>query len=252
MSRKSSDAFSTEIAETGYPVVRQAFNRALAACVAKLTKRDMETAQDLLEIEDLDELATTVLMDTALFTRPGDAVVRRSRQRAVDRIAPKIQPKRDPLMAAIAERLPQGFFSVFEVESRSAGGGVVVRDLIDGGRSLTVMDAGWNESVRPGMFLAARLLDLGPWHVGFGIVFALRRSEAAAILIALSYEGEVAEKCDSLHELVYLTRLHDADLVALALEPIIAAVSLMIDESEMDIEDLVSNFRSMTAAPAEY
>jgi hypothetical protein len=140
--------------------------------------------------------------------------------------------------------LPRAFFSIFETEGPHPEGGVMVKDLLDEGRALHVMDNGLAASAEQGAMFAARFVDLGPWHVGFGIVLMLRKSEAAAILIALSHDGELADKRDSLHELVYLCRIHDSDLVVAALAPLISVLSLAIDASEVEMEEIISAFAS--------
>jgi hypothetical protein len=140
--------------------------------------------------------------------------------------------------------LPRAFFSIFETEGPHPEGGVMVKDLLDEGRALHVMDNGLAASAEQGAIFAARFVDLGPCHVGFGIVLMLRKSEAAAILIALSHDGELADKRDSLHELVYLCRIHDSDLVVAALAPLISVLSLAIDASEVEMEEIISAFAS--------
>lgn len=247
---------TTTIAAAGYPAVRGAFNRALNACVRRLSAADFAMAEEILELnepqsfetEDLGANVQVLLTDTALFSRPGEPLARLGRRRAIDRLAPKVPAKRDPLMAIVAQRLPHAFFSVFEVARLHPEGGVLVKDLLDGGRVLRLMDEAIAASTQPGRLFAARFIDLGPWLAGFGIAFALRRSEAAAILIALSHHGSLAEKRDSLHELVYAARIHHADLVVIALEPIISALALAIDQSDLGIAEIAASFRSATGA----
>jgi hypothetical protein len=235
------------VAAAGYPRVREAFNRVLNDCAGKLRQADWAMAREILELdslEDLDEGTAHFLVAAALFSRPGDPLARTRRKRPVDRIVPKLPVKREPLRSAIAARLPRAFFSIFETEGPHPEGGVMVKDLLDEGRALHVMDNGLAASAEQGAIFAARFVDLGPWHVGFGIVLMLRKSEAAAILIALSHDGELADKRDSLHELVYLCRIHDSDLVVAALAPLISVLSLAIDASEVEMEEIVSAFAS--------
>lgn len=245
------EPLSVDIAAMGYQAARKAFQQALQACEAKLTDADRATAEDVLALEPFDELEDDIALyfaDTCLYSRPGDPFVRGRARRPIDRIAPKLKLKGDPLAAMIAERLPQAFFSVFEIVDTDPGGRVTVKDLIDQGRRLDVMDNALATSGKRGTIFAGRLVDLGPWHVGFGIVVTLRRSEAAAIVIAVSHSGELAEKRDALHELVYATRIHDEELVLHALEPLILALSLAIDMSDIEVEDIATQF---TAALTE-
>jgi hypothetical protein len=209
-------------------------------------------AQDILDVdspEDLDEGTAHFLVDAALFSRPGDPFARSRRKRPIDRIVPKLPVKEDPLKSTIAARLPRAFFSIFETKGPHPEGGVTVKDLLGEGRLLHVMDDGLAASAEPGAMFAAHFVDLGPWHVGFGIVLMLRRSEAAAILIALSHHGDLADKRDSLHELLYLCRLHHSDLVVAALSPIISVLSHAIDGSDVEIAEIVSGFASAKILP---
>jgi hypothetical protein len=238
-----------DLAETGYPAVRNAFNRVLNACVALLAEKDIRTACDVLGIKGLGKDAHALVMETALYSRPGNPVARTRRKRAIDRLASKVRTL-NSLDAAIAERLPDGFFSIFQVEDHAGGGIVHLKDLIDGNRRVGMRDDTLSKGGAEGKIIATRLLDLGPWHIGFGNVLVVRRSEAAAILFALSYEGDVSEKRDALHELVYGCWITDDNLVMEALTPLISAIALSIDESEADISELVAQMRTFEAEAA--
>lgn len=165
-------------------------------------------------------------------------------RRPVDRIAPKLKLRGDPLATTIAERLPHAFFSVFEIINADTSGRVTVKDLIDGGRHLEIMDIALAASGGHGLLFAGRFVDLGPWHVGFDVAMTLRRSEAAAIIIAVSHSGDLAEKRDALHELVYASRIHHEELVLHALEPLILALSMAIDMSDIGVEEIAAQFTS--------
>jgi hypothetical protein len=60
----------------------------------------------------------------------------------------------------------------------------------------------------------------------------------------VSHPGDLAEKRDALHELVYTSRVHDEDLVLHALEPLILALSMAIDMSDIGVEEIASQFAS--------
>jgi hypothetical protein len=257
LARKSieGEQLSLDIPATGYQAAREAFQRALRACEAKLTAADRAAAVGILGLDAFTAMDDDIVLpfaDTCLYSRPGDPFVRGRARRPVDRIVPKLKLKGDPLAAAIAERLPHAFFSVFEIVDADPSGRVTVKDLIDGGRRLEIMDIALANSTERGVTFAGRFVDLGPWHVGFGVVEVLRKSEAAAIVIAVSHSGDLAEKRDALHELVYSCRIHDEDLVMHALEPMILALSMAIDMSDVGVEEFVSQFASaLTEADVE-
>ncbi|MBA3520270.1 MAG: hypothetical protein H0T75_22125 [Rhizobiales bacterium] len=230
-----------------YPAVREAFNRVLGRCTDKLTKKDIELGYEVLRVMgEPTESALNLILDASLYSRPGDPFVRTSRKRAIDRLAAKAATKGNRLEQSIATKLPDAFFSVFQVEACGADGCVHVKDLLDEGRQLLIRDNGLAASSSAGTLVAGRFLDLGPWLIGFGIVHTLRRSEAAAIIVAHSYEGEVAEKRDSLHELVHQCRINDVDLVLTAVEPLIFAVALAVDSADGDVSELVAGLGSFT------
>jgi hypothetical protein len=238
-----------DFAAVSYAAVREAFNETLQLCVDKLSSADVTLAHEVLGSAALDEDTPglhEMLSDTALFSRrwaPGA----RAARRAIDRISPKLPVKRDPLKSAIAARLPEAFFSVLEIEGAHPQGGVQARDLIDGGRVIRIMDNALEaQSARRGKItLAGRFVDLGPWHIGFGIVIAVRKSEAMAICMALSDDEELEEKRDDLHELLYSAQLHGHNLVMAALEPMIMSLALAIDMDMVDIKELTAELSSV-------
>lgn len=236
---------AVDIGEAGYPVVREAFNRVLNNCIEKVGERELKLAWEVLGGGEPAAEFDTLILDTALYSRPGDPFSRARRKRAIDRYAPKAANWDDPIEAAIAAKLPDAFFSIVQVERTERDGRIFVRDLMDDGRRLVVMDQGLASSASAGMLIAGRLLDLGPWLIGFGIVLPLRRSEAAAILIASSHDGELSDKRDALHELVYSCRMGGDNLVTAALEPLISVISLVIDEGEMDVAEMVGELRNV-------
>lgn len=244
-----------EVAAIGYPAVRKAFNDTLQLCVEKLSKADWALAQDVLDLDALDVATPAleeILADTALFSRKGQPGARAGTRRAIDRIVPKLAVKQDPLKSLIAARLPAAVFLILAIEEAHAQGGVLARDLLDGGRVLHVMDnalaaqaAQWDEIV-----IAGRFVDLGPLYIGFGIVLPLRRSEALAISLAISHEGDSETRRDNLHELVYPAHLHGDDLVMAALEPLIAALALTIDTGMIDMDDLAASLGPLLSGKA--
>ncbi|MBE0532626.1 MAG: hypothetical protein IH626_17520 [Rhodospirillales bacterium] len=101
-------AGGVDIAAIGYPAVREAFNETLQLCVDKLSKADLTLARKILGQAALDDAEPGIhemLADTALYSRKGPPGMRAGARRAIDRIAPKLSVKRDPLKSAIAARL---------------------------------------------------------------------------------------------------------------------------------------------------
>jgi hypothetical protein len=251
MNRAALKKAPDDVEAAGYPAVRQAFNEVLQACVAKLTEADWDLAAELLEIEGAceDERYDQLIVDTALFSRPGAPIFRAHRKRAIDRLARKLPVKRDPLKASLAEQLPAAFFSAFEAKEVQPDGSVFALDVLDENRPVCVMDASLAQSITPGTLFAGRFIDVGPWHIGFGVIIPLRKSEALALALAMSHEGDLSEKRDSLHEIVYFCHIHRSNLVTEALEPLILALSFAIDHDEGDFGDLVGQFRSALLQP---
>ena len=242
--------FDVDIAAIGYPAVRHAFNETLQLCAEQLSKAELKLAQEILGLAAPGEAAPGViemLADTALYSRKGVPGARVRARRAIDRIAPKLLFKRDSLQSVIAAHLPTAIFSVCTVEAAHGQGSVLARDLLDDGRVVPIMDHALTaQAARHGeILIAGRFLDLGPWHIGFGIVLPLRKSQALAISLALSNEGDLEARRGSLHELLYPAHLHGADLVMTALEPVIASVALAIDAGMIDVEHLAVGLGSL-------
>lgn len=242
--------FDVDIAAIGYPAVRNAFNEILQLCVNKLSRAELTLAEEILGLAVLDEVppgATDMLVDTALYSSKGTPGPRVGTRRPIDRIAPKLPVKRDPLKAAIAAKLPSAIFSAFTVERAHEQGGIVARDLLDDGRIIHIMDQALaaQTAIYGEILIAGRFVDLGPWHIGFGIVVPLRKSEALAIRLALSDGEDIEIACSTLHELVYPSHLHSENLVMTALEPMITALALAIDTDMLDMADLAASLGSL-------
>lgn len=237
---------NVNIAEIGYPKVREAFNETLNLCVEKLNKTELVLAQEILEAELFEEASPgfdEMLADTALFSRKE----RPNGRRAIDRIAPKLPVKRDPLKSEIAAKLPSAFFSIFRIEQPHAEGGVLARDLLDDGRSIHIMDQALAASAAEAsdVRFAGRILDLGPWHIGFGIVQRLRKSEALAIWLAVSHQEDLQARRDDLHELIYPAYLYGDNLVMTALEPLIMSLALAIDMEDAEADDIFAHLTAL-------
>lgn len=229
----------------GYPATRQAFNATLQLCVEKLTKTEVHDAEDRLVLGPFDDEVDGIeemIVDTALFSfvdRP-----KNGRRRPIDRIAPRLAVKRDPIKSAIVARLPSAVFSVFLVERVHEQGGVVARDLLtDGEPHVRIMDASLAEHVkkRGKIYIAGRFVDLGPWLLGFGIIATLRKSDTVAIRLALSMMADRQSAQQSLHQLIYSAEIRRSDLVMGAFEPILMDIALAIDVGAIDADDIIAD-----------
>lgn len=235
----------------GYPVAREAFNDVLQLCVERLGKSELNLAKEVLGLTEpagIPADAAEILVDTALYSHKLSTSGSRGRaRRAIDRIAPRLPVKRDPLGTHIASRLPDAIFSVFLVERVHEKGGVVARDLLNNNKSIHIMDRALaTQAAIVGEFLiAGRFVDLGPWHIGFGVVVPLRRSEMVAIRLGIADEADVPDARAMLHELVYPAYLHSLDLVMLALEPAITSLAHLVDTGDISFDDLAAGIDSL-------
>lgn len=236
------DAILATIAEGGYPALRQTFNAVLQEIADGLSDEDMSQAYDVLDLDEeegVDEQGAVLLMDAALFSRPDEP----DAPRAIDRLAPKAG-RDNALTKAIAARLPTADFSVYEAGATHPDGGLKAFDML-AGTEVHIMDEGLAASFEPGGFFAGRFAGLGPWHIGFGVVSKLTRSEVVALILAASGpDGR-----DELHEMVYRADLHGEILIMSAVEPAIALIATMIDESSTPIGEIAGRLaRAMEAA----
>ena len=70
----------------------------------------------------------------------------------------------------LAQRMGKAFFSLFRCTARHGIAGVWLDDLLDGNRSLWLMDESMEESAPTEGAFGMRIFDAGQFHVGFGIV----------------------------------------------------------------------------------
>ena len=70
----------------------------------------------------------------------------------------------------MAKRMGTAFFSLFRCTGRHGIAGIWLEDLLDGERSLWLMDEGMEASAPTKRAFGMRLFDAGEFHVGFGIV----------------------------------------------------------------------------------
>ncbi len=234
-----------DIIGIGYPALREAFNAFLAECQKHLTKSDLNRAASELCVEQLTKETADFFCDAALYSRPD--LGRKRRERAIDRIAKKVAKSRDPLVTFIAQALPKAAFSIFELKAVNPDGSVELHDLLER-REIQVMDNALATNGKPGLLFAARFIELGPWHLGFGIVIPLRKSETLALLITFPVDDDIGESQEALSQLVYTSRIHKLDLVRTALDPMIDLLVERIEQTPSDISQLSAKFASFLRA----
>lgn len=212
-----------------YDQARELLIQLLEQCQRKLNQADWRLAYERLDaLEEAD--VVDWIADTALYSYRG-------RRRAIDRILPKLKAS-DGLAVRLKEGLGNANFSVFEIVRIDSDSRILLKDLLDDGRELTLVDRGMASSGRPGVVFAARLLDVGPWHMGLGIVVVLRKSAAVALGMLLDREGR-----EDLHELIYHCELHGIDLAAAVVLPVLEALCEQLDQSPQSVADLLQTLR---------
>ncbi|WP_143518010.1 hypothetical protein [Pseudomonas sp. PIC25] len=212
-----------------YAEARERLIQLLSECASKLSDADWRAGYeriDALEEDDVLDLVT----DAALFSFRG-------KRRAIDRILPKLKAG-DELSARLMEGLAGALFSVFEI-ARIDNDQIILRDVLDNGRERVMTDLSLARSGRPGLVFAARLIDVGPWYMGLGIVLPLDKSEALAIAMFLETGAR-----DDLHELVYHCTVHDISLVHAIVMPMVDAFCEELDEDDKPVCELMEELGS--------
>ncbi|MCA8890129.1 MAG: hypothetical protein KDA46_14940 [Parvularculaceae bacterium] len=228
-----------------YAPIREAMIAALQICTSGLSAKDYDLACESLECfeEDFSEGDTVAMIaDAALFLRPPSARGRRMRKRPIDRLTPKAFKDADPLVAAIGAKLPLAVFSMFEVEAVSISGEIKLRDLLDDDRVLKGMDLSLAKCARAGMLIAGRFVDVGQWHIAFGIIVTLKKSEMLAISLGLSVFDDLESKREALCPLVYHARIHGAPLALTAVSPLIEFIAAAVDAGAIDVDEALAGF----------
>jgi hypothetical protein len=237
-----------------YALIREAMIAALQTCTSGLSAKDYDLACERLDCfeEDFPEGdAVAMVADAALFSRSPSARGRRLRKRPIDRLAAKAFKDADPLVAAIGGKLPLALFSMFEVEAVSISGEITLRDLLDNDRVLTIMDMSLAKYARAGMLIAGRFVDVGQWHIAFGIIVTLKKSEMLAISLGLSIFDDLESKRDTLCPLVYHARIHGAPLTLTAVTPLIELIAAAVDAGAIDVDEALDGFTSQ-AGPLRF
>lgn len=154
-----------------YHPIRASVRRILSAAVPVCNQSDLMRAAKRLGLWAdgkivLPEMGQAVVMlsDIALF-EPNQ----RGR-RAFDVFLDDKARQLDAADFELAQRMANAFFSLFRCTARHGIAGVWLDDLLDGNRSLWLMDESLEESAPTEGAFGMRLFDAGQFHVGFGIV----------------------------------------------------------------------------------
>ena len=154
-----------------YHPIRAAVRRILSAAISVCNQPDfMSAAKQLglwvegkISLREGDQ-AAEMLSDIALF-EPNQ----RGR-RAFDVFLAAKARKLDTADFELAQRMGKAFFSLFRCTARHGIAGVWLEDLLDGNRSLWLIDESMEASAPTKGAFGMRLFDAGEFHVGFGII----------------------------------------------------------------------------------
>jgi hypothetical protein len=91
----------------------------------------------------------------------------------------------------MAQRMGKAFFSLFRCTARHGIAGVWLEDLLDGNRSLWLMDESMEASSPTEGAFGMRLFDAGQFHVGFGIVAPADDETAQFSIQGMTHNGRV-------------------------------------------------------------
>jgi len=109
----------------------------------------------------------------------------------------------------LAQRMGMAFFSLFRCTARHGIAGVWLDDLLDGNRSVWVMDESMEASAPTEGAFGMRLFDAGQFHVGFGIVIPSDDETTEFSVQGVTHNGRVPFR-HSLAVTLYGDRLRDS------------------------------------------
>ena len=97
----------------------------------------------------------------------------------------------DPADFELAQRMGKAFFSLFRCTARHGIAGVWIDDLLDGNRSLWLMDESLEASAPTEGAFGMRVFDAGQFHVGFGIVVPSDDETTEFSIQGMTHNGRV-------------------------------------------------------------
>jgi hypothetical protein len=113
-----------------------------------------------------DDVELTLVYDLAVYTSE------HGRTRAIDRYARKRALACDPEEALVLDGLQASRFSVFGVVAKCEPAGVLVEDLMRGGK-LVLLDEGMEQSAKPGEVFAMRIAPIEDFVISCGVIAPL-------------------------------------------------------------------------------
>src|SRR5271170_7294064 len=207
-----------------YRPIRASVRRMLSAAVTACNHADLARAAKQLDLWAEGKIVlpegdkpAEMLSDIALF-EPNQ----RGR-RAFDRFLSNAARRLDAGDCELAERMGKAFFSLFHLAGRRGTAGVWLEDLLDGDRSLWLMDETMERSAPIGLIFGARLFDAGEFHVGFGIV-AQPDEETTQFAVQARRYGTRLPFRQSLAATVYGDSLRERFLISPELEDALTTV----------------------------
>jgi hypothetical protein len=130
----------------------------------------------------------------------------------------------------LAQRMGKAFFSLFRCTARHGIAGVRLDDLLDGNRSLWLMDESMEASAPAEGAFGMRLFDAGEFHVGFGIVVPSDDETARFSIQGITHNRRVPFR-HSLAVTLYGDSLHGSLPVSAELEDAFTPVLAGLIES---------------------
>jgi hypothetical protein len=214
-----------------YHAIRESVRRILSAAVPVCNQSDLMRAAKQLGLWADGKIvlpegseAAEMLSDIALF-EPNQ----RGR-RAFDVFLADKARQLDTADFELAQRMGKAFFSLFRRTARYEIAGVWLDDLLDGNRSLWLMDKSLEAPAPRERAFGMRIFDAGKFHVGFGIVVPSDEETTEFSIQGMTCNGRVPFR-HSLAVTLYGDRLRGSLPLFPELEDAFASVLARVIES---------------------
>jgi hypothetical protein len=207
-----------------YRPIRAAIRRILSAAVPVCNQADLTRAAKQLGLWAEGKIflpegdkAAEMLSDIALFE------ANQRGRRAFDHFLSDKARQFDATDFELAQRMGKAFFSLFHCTARHGTAGIWIDDLLDGNRSLWLMDEGMEASVPTRETFGMRLFDAGEFHVGLGIVVPADEETTQFSVQSKTHNGRLPFR-HSLAATLYGDSLRDSLPIAPELEDAFASL----------------------------